>query len=452
MCWTWINYLFHHDKGKKFYILAPETEFWQRSMRRIKLTKSAIAIAISLFLLFAFLCIVQNTPPAVAQHSSPIGQNNQPARIIFFHIDGLHYQAPERLKLTNYQSLVRQGTSVREAYILLPWHQTENGYRSLSLTSPPNPTTMAGSIFLDPWWEERYIQQAFYPQQLTAHIANSTAYSSLNPGFNFVKLERTNDRSSVRFAIDLLRQFDIRFMRLVLQDTGSASQDVADGRLKNEPWAENIWATGSPYIKAAQNADRLLGEFIRELKRMGKWEDTLLVLLTDGQASTGWHPIQNEQSWRIPLAFVGPGVARGKTVPYAESIDIVPTVLNLMGMPPTNTDGGSGRILEEIKASSNNTPQVPHRLLELNRQIKAHLRLKSQMQLLADRYPLIDTSLMQAENRLERPQAVFYNLERMDQWREAGTLDNMLRTNREAIAFLRQRLEQSGAPTDLAAR
>jgi hypothetical protein len=361
----------------------------------------------------------------------------------------LHYQAPERLKMTNYQSLVQQGTSVNEAYILLPWHQTENGFRSLSLTSPPNPTTMAGSIFLDPWWSERYIQQTFYPDQLTAHIANSTAYSSLNPGFNFVKLERTNDESSVRFALDLLRQYDIRFMRLVLQDTGSASQKVADGRLENEPWAENIWANGSPYIKAAQNADRLLGEFVAELKQMGKWEDTLLVLLTDGQASTGWHPIQNEESWRIPLAFIGSGVARGKTIPYAESIDIVPTVLNLMGLPPMNTDGGSGRVLEEIKVGSANAPQVSQRLLELNRQIKEHIRLKSQMQLLADRYPLIDTSLMQAENRLERPDAVFYNLERMDQWREAGTIDNMLRVNREAITFLRQRLQQSGAPKSL---
>jgi arylsulfatase A-like enzyme len=235
-------------------------------------------------------------------------------------------------------------------------------------------------------------------------------------------------------------------MRLVLQDTGSASQEVADGRLENKPWAENIWANGSPYIKAAQNADRLLGEFVAQLKQMEKWEDTLLVLLTDGQASTGWHPIQNEESWRIPLAFIGSGVARGQTIPYAESIDIVPTVLNLMGLPPMNTDGGSGRVLEEIKVGSANAPQVRRRLLELNRQIKEHLRLKSQMQLLADRYPLIDTSLMQAENRLERPGAVFYNLERMDQWREAGTIDNMLGVNREAIAFLRQRLNQSGAP------
>lgn len=408
---------------------------------------------VALFVMVMTLTIAHEPAPAIdasqtiAQNPAPTASSGKPARIIFFHIDGLHYQAPERLKMTNYQSLVRQGTAVNEAYILLPWHQTENGYRSLSLTSPPNPTTLAGSLFLDPWWKERYIQQAFYPRQLTAHIANSTAYASLNPGFNFIKLDRSTHESGVRFALDLLRQHDIRFMRLVLQDTGSASQDVAEGRLKNEPWANNIWADGSPYIKAAQNADRLLGEFVAELKRMGKWNDTLLVLLTDGQASTGWHPIQNEESWRIPLAFVGPGVAQGKTIPYAESIDIVPTVLSLTGLPPTNTDGGSGRVLEEIKVGNTTTVQAPRRLLELNRQIKDHLRLKSQMQLLADRYPLIDTSLMQSENGLEQPDTVFYNLERMDQWCEAGTIDNMLRVNRDAIAFLRQRLVQSGAPT-----
>ncbi|MGG6265498.1 sulfatase-like hydrolase/transferase [Leptolyngbya sp. AN10] len=413
--------------------------------------KWAIITALALFVMGITLILAHESATATDTPQTTIAQapatsSGKPARIIFFHIDGLHYQAPERLKMMNYQSLVQQGTSVDEAYILIPWHQTENGYRSLSLTSPPNPTTLAGSLFLDPWWEEQYVQRAFYPRQLTAHIANSTAYASLNPGFNFVKLDRSTDESGVRFALDLLRQYDIRFMRLVLQDTGSASQDVADGRLKNEPWANNIWADGSPYIKAAQNADRLLGEFVAELKRMDKWNDTLLVLLTDGQASTGWHPIQNEESWRIPLAFIGPGIAQGKTIPYAESIDIVPTVLNLMGLPPTNTDGGSGRVLEEIKAESSTPVPAPRRLLDLNRQIKDHLRLKSQMQLLADRYPLIDTSLMQSENGLEQPNTVFYNLERMDQWREAGTIDNLLRVNRDVIAFLRQRLAQSGAP------
>jgi hypothetical protein len=130
-------------------------------------------------------------------------------------------------------------------------------------------------------------------------------------------LNRGKDEDNIRYAIELLRDNDIKFMRLVLQDTGSAGQLVADGRLKNEPWAENIWARNSPYIKAALNADR---------------------------------------------------------------------------------------------------------------------------------YPFIETSLMQAENGLMRSGGVFYNLERMDQWHEAETIDNMLKVNQEAIAFLQERLQQSGAP------
>jgi len=103
-------------------------------------------------LILAVFVISAIALPTLSQSSpTPVTQNQKPARIIFFHIDGLHYQAPERLKMTNYLSLQQQGTSVREAYILIPWHQTENGYRILSLTSPPNPTTMAGSIFLAPW-------------------------------------------------------------------------------------------------------------------------------------------------------------------------------------------------------------------------------------------------------------------------------------------------------------
>jgi hypothetical protein len=105
----------------------------------------------------------------------------------------------------------------------------------------------------------------------------------------------------------------------------------------------------------------------------------------------------------------------------------------------------TGLLVSECQAAANSNSGVGS--------IKClRIRLKSQMQLLADRYPLIDTSLMQAENRLERPGAIFYNLERMDRWREAGSFDNILRVNREALAFLRERFEQSGAPRESAAR
>ena len=88
----------------------------------------------------------------------------------------------------------------------------------------------------------------------------------------------------------------------------------------------------------------------------------------------------------------------------------------------------------------------PHYLETLNAQILQHIRLKSWLQLHAAAYPLLDVSLMQSENRLLRPNCVFWNLERMDQWHEAQDIENMIKQNACALAFLQQRLRQSGAP------
>lgn len=372
-------------------------------------------------------------------------------RIVFFHIDALSWDAPERLQLSNWLSLARAGTRVEQATVLLPWHQTENGYRALSLTSPPNPTTLAGTVFLDPWWEERYIQHAFYGQRGTAHYANSSAYSSLNTGMNYVRLDRGRDEDTVRAALALLRDEDIAFLRLVLQDSNNAaSQRVAFGALRGESWAGDLYAPGSPYPERVRNADRLLGIFVDELKRMGKYDDTLLVLLSDGNARSGWHPIQDPDSARIPLAFVGPGVARGRLLEYADSIDIVPTALALLGLPPVNRDGGSGQVLTHVFAAAEGAPvRHPRRLQILNEQILRHIRLRAWFQLQARSFPLLDVSLMQSENRLLRPDCLFWNLERMDQWREAGSLEAMLKQNACALGFLEQRLLASGAPAVL---
>lgn len=374
-------------------------------------------------------------------------------RIVFFHIDALSWDAPERLQLNHWLALAQTGTRVEQAVVLVPWHQTENGYRKLSLTSPPNPTTLAGSLFLDPWWEERYIQHAFYGQRGTAHYANSTAYSSLNSGMNYVRLDRGRDEDTVRAALTLLRDEDVAFMRLVLQDSNNAaSQGVAFGALRGASWAGDIYAPGSPYPERVRNADRLLGLFVDELKRMGKYDDTLLVLLSDGNARSGWHPIHDPDSARIPLVFVGPGVARGRQLDYADSIDIVPTALALLGLPPVNRDGGSGQVLTHVFANAAGVPvEHPRRLQILNEQILRHIRLRAWMQLQARAFPLLDVSLMQSENRLLRPDCLFWNLERMDQWREAGSLERMLQQNACALTFLEQRLLAAGAPLPPAA-
>jgi hypothetical protein len=397
---------------------------WQR--RAITSSFLAFAALVSPLVLMAS-STVQTKAPTEAQ---------APERVIVFHIDALHWQAPEQLGLENIRALARLGTSVTEAYIPVPWHPTTGLYGELHTTSLPNPVTMAGTLFLQPG--HRMVQDCFYPSQLTAHIANSTAYESLNPSFNYVRLDRAmTDADVVRAGLDLLADTDVRFMRILLQDLNNRASQTVASTTKDVPWRGNIWGGGSPYIQKAREADRLLGVFIQGLKELGKWENTLLVLISDGQADAGWHPILSEESWRIPLIFVGPGVARGRVIPYAENIDIAPTICNLVGAPAPNTGPGTGRVLTEIREADNGSPPpISRRLVEFNRLIKEHLLLQAEMRLAAANNPCVDVVLMKAENSYQSEHQ-FFGLDQILEWHKAGSIDALLESNRKANQYLR---------------
>ncbi len=360
-------------------------------------------------------------------------------------MDSLHHEAPERLGLENFLRVAERGTRVAEALTIAPWHPTVSGYWPLSTTSFPNPTTFAGSLFLRPWREQRYMQHGF--RGFTAHIANSDAYRSLNPGFDFTRLNGDDtDEDNVRLGLRLLREHrNLTFMRLLLQDANAVSQEVANAR-GGEPWAGNIYGEGSPYPGVVRRADALLGVFLDGLDSMGMADDTLLVVLADGQSAFGWHPVQAEDSWRLPLVFAGPGVARGRVVPYAENIDIAPTVAALAGVPAPSDDGGSGRVLDEIRAGSGPAaPDVPRRVERLNRQIAEHLRLDGWLRAHARAHPYLDVRLMAASNGL-LTDAQFWSLDRIDEWPRAGSLDQMIEDNQYALDLLHAALRDSGAP------
>lgn len=359
-----------------------------------------------------------------------------PERVILFHIDALHPDAPRRLGLRNILDLAERGTSVAEAITITPWHPTTGPYGKTHTTSLANPVTLAGTLFLRPG--QKMLQHCFYPDRLTAHIANSTAYESLNPGFHYVALDRTNsDADVVRLALDLLERKDVRFMRVLLQELNNRASYLVATTTEPVPWRRNIWARGSPYIEKAREADRLLGEFLAGLERLGKREGTLLVLVSDGQADAGWHPVLSEESWRIPLVFVGPGIARGRVIPYAESIDIAPTICHLAGAPPPNPGPGAGRVLREILEDEPVPPEPRRRrLLALNTLIKEHLVLRARMRVAAAEDPCADIALMQAENAYATKYQ-FFGLERIMEWHEAGSIDDMIRINGAALDFLR---------------
>ncbi|MBN1344269.1 MAG: sulfatase-like hydrolase/transferase [Phycisphaerae bacterium] len=357
------------------------------------------------------------------------GEVGVPARAVLFIIDGVHWQAPERLGLGTMRRLASQGVYFKRAHCLAPAHPTTGAYGAIHTTSVPNPTLQAGTLFLRP--ETKMVQECFWPERLTAHAVNIIAYRSLNRGFHLsAMLNEASDEVVTRWAIRFMEDADVRFARFHLQDAGTAGAACAKVT-EDVPWRGNIWGEGSPYVAALRKADGLLAEFVGALKRMGKWDDTLLVVMADhGQASGGWHPPMQEEGWLLPLILVGPGVAKGRVYDYAETIDVVPTMCDLMGVKAPSVGPGSGVVLEEVRAGFvGEAPKRPHRVRAINEQIREYELLKAKLTALAANDPVAGRAVVLAERG-------FYGIDRILDWHETGSIDGLIETNRRVIGEL----------------
>jgi choline-sulfatase len=96
-------------------------------------------------------------------------------------------------------------------------------------------------------------------------------------------------------------------------------------------------------------ADKELGRFFSELKRMDLWDDTLVIVAGDHGESLGEHGerfhgiFTYESTMHVPLIVRLPGAPRGRHVTdQASLLDITPTVLTALGEPvPGNLQGVS---------------------------------------------------------------------------------------------------------------
>lgn len=351
-----------------------------------------------------------------------------PRRAILFVIDGLHWQAPERLGLGNFLSVAAAGARADKMETIVAYHPKNSDYAAMHTGSIPNPVMLAGTVFVRP--KQDLVQDAFGRDELTAHVANSRAYTSLDPGNEFSMVTDTTDDAAIGEALELFKRHDIRFMRIHLQDTGSGGWKCH--LEKNDvPWRRNIWGEGSPYVAAARHADKLLGDFIAGLKAMGKWDDTLLVVTSDhGNARTGAHPITDEESRLCPLAIAGPGIAPGAVLKSPESIDLIPTICFLMGKQPPNSDGGSGRVLAEALVAPPANPGNSRNIAALNRQIVEYAFLEAQLRLAAAKNPAIQTELERAED-------AFLGIERFTDWPSQPDVAAILENNRDVLETLK---------------
>jgi hypothetical protein len=135
-----------------------------------------------------------------------------------------------------------------------------------------------------------------------------------------------DDATVVQHAIDHLKRDGARLLRVHLQRIRDFWTGPAD---KTNP--------DSPYINHLLEVDALLGRLIQALRETGIWDSTYLIVAADhgmGQTSISEHGPQALSSWQPFVAFYGPDLKKGATIPYAELPDLAVTGARFMGLRP----------------------------------------------------------------------------------------------------------------------
>ena len=116
------------------------------------------------------------------------------------------------------------------------------------------------------------------------------------------------------------------------------------------------------YAEAMAHNDYRLGQLVERLKAQGEWENTLLIIgadhgfgsamgyiaprLVDPMPPPWSEAILQPQASGVPLIFVWPGhIPAGQRLDQAVSmIDVLPTVLDLVGLPPAEISQGQSLV------------------------------------------------------------------------------------------------------------
>jgi hypothetical protein len=379
-----------------------------------------------LFLLFSFSVFAQQTATK---------------RVILFMIDGMHWQAPEKLNMPVLNSLIKEGTYIQKSYMIIPHHPTIGDYSKFNSCSFPNPMLHAGSVFVNP--ENKYLQERLSPQSQTAFVVNSTAYKSVARGFTTCIMDpNLTDDQVLEQSIFLLENQHPVFMRIHLQSSGDIGQAVVSTSTSDKPYYRNIFGEKSPYVESVENADKLLGLLVDYLKKSVKWEETILIVTSDhGQSIIGWHPLFDEDSWVTPLLFVGNGIAKNRQLSYFEHTDIAPTIAWLLGVELPNNDGGSGKAVKEIMTASEGSSYSPQMYIKtINGQIKEYNLLKSKLMIAAETDRSLSNVIASLENENITP-IPFYHQDRIMEWEKAGSTEKMIEANEKILKQMQHQLK-----------
>jgi len=117
-----------------------------------------------------------------------------------------------------------------------------------------------------------------------------------------------------------------------------------------ERFRKSRWRAANlePYDRSIAFLDHEVGRFFRELEARRIFDDALVVVTSDhgerfGEGNRGWHGADlSQESVRVPLLIKLPGESSPQTIDRrAQLADVVPTILDAVGLPASKSFFGS---------------------------------------------------------------------------------------------------------------
>jgi arylsulfatase A-like enzyme len=119
-----------------------------------------------------------------------------------------------------------------------------------------------------------------------------------------------------------------------------------------------------PYAAAVAYADAQVGALLEDLERRHLLAETVVVVAADhgesfGEHGEGGHGLQlYEEVIRVPLIISAPGLRPRHVSTVASLVDVMPTVLDLVGASTPNIDGAS--LLPELTGGPAATDRIAY--------------------------------------------------------------------------------------------
>jgi hypothetical protein len=238
--------------------------------------------------------------------------------VLVFVIDGLQSDAARVAAANgaeNLKFLMENGVCAKETYSTSPAPRMylPDGSLPWGTSSSPNVAMHTGTHVFESRQMDDIFLSARRAQIKSLFAGGADNYKEFTTP-DFCYAGSLSDSTVVQYGIDHFQQ---------IRDSWSGPEDKI--------------IPGSQYQQAILHTDALLGKLICMFKDADVWDSTYIIIAGDhgmGITKESDHPPSIISSWSPFMNFYGPGIKRGKSIPYSETPDIAILINHFLNLKP----------------------------------------------------------------------------------------------------------------------